>query len=945
MASAKAKLEYPIKGLSETYGFAYAENLTSRDERNMRSIDPTNGRIRGAQRAGLGLHAGGTQLNSSNKIKAITAISKNKTQLTWAANDLSGIIEDWTLDTTPTSTISDIVRDEFGVYYAVGYLNYIYKINADGGVVDTISVPIDSSGIINGIAVDRYQNIYLAVGNVDRAESTPAEIYAYELQADDTYKQAWIITRSEWSLTDIAILPGAVKPTLYVTSSTTPSTGGTTNIHLHVYPNVTMSSAPVEDTAKKWTQAVGLASSGGDYRMMQVAIHPQGQAYVAINDVIASGPTPAYQAIFRVDPQGSSPASSSYSLVNDGGSGDKCGIGIAITIGETEADNNIVLYTAGDTFASNAAGDRCHISKLQDNSTSILQRSKIDFGVDSTGWRVAGVANNRRLRIAMDEDYNIYVPYGINDGDSAYQDDPIIFADAAFTAEKVVGIPGNEGSLVLAAAVPPTKPDYGDEDIDYSEFVIYGGDPLVSTSIWSVRLATVTQSTVAPRDIKVLGASGNTLKLLNSAGTAWLSLTGGGTLLDGAAPYAQMVPAFGKIYIVDGKNNLVYDPDTGDNGTASRWVSSDMANVPKRCRLIESWRGRIVVARDPEDPSAWHMSKAFDPLSWNNFPQNPSTADAISSRNSRAGGVPDIINTIVPYNDDLLLFGGDSSIWQLTGDPRAGGQLDLITDSSGMAFGRPWCKDPTGRLWFFGSHGDLYLMAPGSPPISVSAPLVPRQLQEIDLGTYYVSLVWNYIDHGVHIFVCPFGAGGTLVDHWFYDVQNNAFHKDRFGGAGADNIQPTAAINLNGDLYDDRAVLIGGEDGRLRRWGKDTAGNIPIDDEQTTSADIAIDSYVTAGPVGSGPQMEQMQITDFSALLGETNDGCSFELFASDNPEALGAAKVTGSLTPGRNNAQLVRVSGDNLFMRLRNASLNQRWSYEVGSMTVSGAGAIRRDN
>ena len=72
-------------------------------------------------------------------------------------------------------------------------------------------------------------------------------------------------------------------------------------------------------------------------------------------------------------------------------------------------------------------------------------------------------------------------------------------------------------------------------------------------------------------------------------------------------------------------------------------------------------------------------------------------------------------------------------------------------------------------------------------------------------------------------------------------------------------------------------------------------------------------------------------------------DGCGFELFAADNPEAFGTAKATGSFTPGRNNAQLVRVSGDNLFMRLRNASLNQRWSYEAGTMTVSGAGAIRR--
>ena len=80
MASQKGDLPFPIKGLSETYGFSYSEDLTSRDERNMRSIDPVTGRIRGAQRAGLGLYANNAQLDGNKKIKALCATHTNKVQ-------------------------------------------------------------------------------------------------------------------------------------------------------------------------------------------------------------------------------------------------------------------------------------------------------------------------------------------------------------------------------------------------------------------------------------------------------------------------------------------------------------------------------------------------------------------------------------------------------------------------------------------------------------------------------------------------------------------------------------------------------------------------------------------------------------------------------------------------------------------------------------------------
>ena len=648
-----------------------------------------------------------------------------------------------------------------------------------------------------------------------------------------------------------------------------------------------------------------------------------------------------------MDPNGESPATSTYSLINDGDPGDEAGIGIAVAVIDTRADGAIHIATAGDKM--NAYQDNRHISVLADSGLALTVDSGVNFGASATdgGWGVSGAANNRRIRIAIDEDSNLYVPYGITDAHSTYTTDPIIFCkydtNGDITDANTEGIDG-ACSVVLAVALPIGKPEYGGVDIPYSEYAIYGGVAVGTAAVWQTRMATVTQSVQAPREIKVVVAGGDSVRVLNAAGTDYASNPSTHDAhLDSAAPYVQMTPAFGKVYIVDGKTNIVYDPDDGANGSVERWRANSITEMPRRCRLIEVWRGRIVLARDPEDPSAWHMSEVGDPLGWENFPQNPSASDAISARNSRAGRVPDIINTIIPYNDDLCIFGGDSSIWQMTGDPRVGGQLDLLTDSTGISFGRPWCKDPSGRVWFFGSHGDLYAMAPGQLPTSVSGARVPRSLQEVNLGNYYVNLVWNYIDNGVHIFVCPFGAGGTLVDHWFYDATNGAFHRDRFGQSGANNIQPTAAIDLNGDAFDVRAVLIGGEDGRLRRWGKNSSGNMPSDDEQTTSTSIAIDSYFTAGPIGSPGQTQQLQLTELTALLGDSQDGCNFEVFSSDNPEDLGQAKASGSLRPGRNGRKLIRVAGDNVFIRMRNAKASSRWAYEQGYVELSGAGELRR--
>ena len=78
MASQDIYIPYPARGLSETYGYAFQEELTSRDERNMRTRDPRTGRFRGEQRAGMSMFRDNDgQLNGAEKIRNIAVVPVN----------------------------------------------------------------------------------------------------------------------------------------------------------------------------------------------------------------------------------------------------------------------------------------------------------------------------------------------------------------------------------------------------------------------------------------------------------------------------------------------------------------------------------------------------------------------------------------------------------------------------------------------------------------------------------------------------------------------------------------------------------------------------------------------------------------------------------------------------------------------------------------------------
>jgi hypothetical protein len=1119
MASKRVPIPYPSKGISENYGFNYQEERTCRDDRNVRTIDPRTGRMRGAQRAGLGVYANGTVANGTEKIKAMCAVSNAQTQLSYG-QDLAGS-ERWTNAGETNGHIIDMRRGLYGSYYAVTSNNQALILNEDGEELHRISIPeVEPTGtqrvFASCISVDEYQNIFVGTSATSDADAADCAMYIYRFNEDDTYKLVYTITYGEQVL-DVH----AAKGKIYVLTATTPhgnasydpALDGNTDYlsywRARVYEDYfPLENAPSENNDLRISKSLQTRPTDGqvigigsfyynDQSVGRLSVNDSGGVLMSIASIGAGKQEwgwlgwldpGAEQSTLVVD---SLEVSKWYHI--GGVAYGTNGIGLDAQWGGVEGDEKErVVWSAGDPIvgfrqvvldssvvpapndalkvygpsASGAEGNSVTIyfnisgaandititgsgpwdwivvtggggslpinaQEVAEALTSAMEAvvAHSDFSTKGVNTRIIrGAANSTALQILSPDPNRLfttsdgYVQVSVHanswatpESQTAWNQQKvgirraiietpasgailsIVHADAvgiavggtftgstpqasfirigqdktngayfpwgrastvaAYNAKDVLYIPNDIDTVtaftlggptyIAAAAAPLFTPDYGDHSgFTHTPFVLIAGPEVDTKSIHRYDIVTITQAVVNPRAVTVVAASGAKLLRITSASPYVGEVGGTANPFDAAAPYIQMVAGYEKVYITDGHKYWMYDPkatDSDDDGEVSLLVSKTYGTVPPRCRLIEMWRGRLVLARDPADPGRWHMSAIGDPHDWDTFPQVANAAQAVSSTSSKAGTVPDIINAVVPWTDDILLFGGDSSIWALSGDPMAGGVMDLVTDETGMSFGRPYCKDPTGALWFFGSTGGLYTMQRGTVPARVSLGKIERQLREVNLANYYIQLQWNQVDEGIHIFQIPFGAGGTIVNHWFYEAKADAFHKDKFGLVGTDNIQPTAVIRLDGDTADDRTLLMGCEDGRIRKWGRGSGGAIPKSDEKTTSTSLAIDSYILIGPLVNDPTQYAQQVTELDAVLSSSQNGCNFEIFTSDEPDSLGLPAATGSFTAGRNDRRLVRTSGDHVYLQLRNATAGECWAFEGASALVSYGGEVRK--
>lgn len=399
--------------------------------------------------------------------------------------------------------------------------------------------------------------------------------------------------------------------------------------------------------------------------------------------------------------------------------------------------------------------------------------------------------------------------------------------------------------------------------------------------------------------------------------TGFTLATGGTGALNNASPFVFSDGLFGKLYFADGVNYKVF---TASNSTVNTWTptAGSLPGTASICpRLICAWRGRIVISGLRTDAHNWFMSKVGDPLDWDYAPVAVTEMQAAQGGVGYVGKLGDIINCLIPYNDDTILFGCDKSIWRMAGDPMAGGKLDLVTDAAGIAFGKPWCKNKAGDVFFYSTNGRVYQTPQDGKPYEISMEIHPL-IVNTNLNTSVIRMLYDDREDGFHMFVTPLTNGSAT--HWFFDTKSAGWFKNVMG---SNSYNPVAVHRLQGDASTERLTLIGGEDGFIRYF----ANNTYADDGTNTT------SYVVLGPIVSEAGRYPHVLREIQGILDTGSGGILYEIVTGDSPDAAIASIANsfvgdGTITNGRSYAFQPHDRSFYTYIKI-GATTNTNWAIE----------------
>ena len=463
-----------------------------------------------------------------------------------------------------------------------------------------------------------------------------------------------------------------------------------------------------------------------------------------------------------------------------------------------------------------------------------------------------------------------------------------------------------------------------------------GSSPAYGSSVASV-LSLNPENSLAVRQIQSFAIAGGTFREFRAKEQyqslpvdTWVDVTGGENAF--RADMTIFSAQLGQdVFFVDGTSVKYYDASTAAIVT---WTPS-AGSLPvdtnsNRARLIATYRGRIVLSGLKGDPANFFMSAVGDALDWD-YGVSPQTETmAVAGGASSAGKSPDKINCMIPMSDDVLILGGDHTVFALRGDIAAeGGRIDLMSDQTGTAWGQgAFCKDPYGQFFVFGSRGGVYGGRLGGEVTKISTPAVEeRMATTIDLNKHLVNMVWNEREHGFHLFVTPlrFGVDSNTPEkqtHYFYDSRNQAWWIDTFAN---NNHQPRCVHMFDGDDPNDRALLVGGGDGVIRKWDPNctTDGNVSGDTSNITS-------HAYLGPFQTAGESNLM-IEEMVGTVAQGSGTVTYDVFAGNSAEDAynrSTARFSGSWTAGRNQSERRRAQGRSIYIKVGNSD-SSGWALE----------------
>lgn len=383
-----------------------------------------------------------------------------------------------------------------------------------------------------------------------------------------------------------------------------------------------------------------------------------------------------------------------------------------------------------------------------------------------------------------------------------------------------------------------------------------------------------------------------------------------------------------------------YDNDTSTYGS-----------MPAKAYLGCLYRGRCVLAGNPNYPHQWYMSKTADPWNWVYTSTDPLTAAA--GQNADAGEVGDIIRALIPYKDDYLIFGCASTIWVLTGDPAAGGEIDEVDLTVGMFGANSWCFDGDGNLYFWGTAG-IYKIPLGFRSVEnlteISLPdLVAEQVGAINVtpATHRITMGYDRKRHGILICITTLETGSN--SNYWYDLKLGGFFPESY----PNECGPYSLFYYAANDNDYADLLVGCKDGYIRKFDETAKDdNIGGSTDPISSYAVWPIQHLTEDNDKEG-KLTSLTIELSGGASGgafpDTN-GVSYEIHIGDDAETViedirdgATAFSSGTLSgTGRKARIRTRARGAWLGLKFLNSTATETWAVNRIFGTVVPAGTIK---
>ena len=353
--------------------------------------------------------------------------------------------------------------------------------------------------------------------------------------------------------------------------------------------------------------------------------------------------------------------------------------------------------------------------------------------------------------------------------------------------------------------------------------------------------------------------------------------------------------------------------------------------------LICLYRGRIVLAGDSLLPHAWQMTRVGNPWKVLYDFSNDADLSAVTYTNTKVGLIGDIITALIPYKDDLLIFGCANSIWILIGDPLSEGQIVEVTHDTGIWGPRAWCIDNQKNLYFLGNDG-IYQMPVGetaNPPTNISKIKLPKLITDLDLdkSLHRVVLSFDPADSGI-IVSKTLLSDGTNTNYFFSLLTQGWFPESYPLSCG---IFSSYYYPATDETY--KKFLVGCTDGYIREFDGATKN------DTTTASTTPISSYCTIiQQIGESEDKKGM-LRKFTAITAggasggdfSDTDSVSYELHKGNDAETVledikdgATAFASGTWsTTGKQNKTRPRMGGVWAGIKLYNSTASKTWAIE----------------